>query len=220
MVVGFKDGVMPKKIDLTKHKYGMLTVISETDKRDKYGYSYWLCLCDCGNYTEVQRKHLRTNKRPRSCGCLVKKHGMYGSREYRIWGGIMQRCTNQNNTNYNNYGGRGISVCERWHNFINFYNDIGIIPDGMSIDRIDNNKGYNPENCRIATAITQAQNKRILKKNTSGITGVYFDKSRHKWSVQITVDGKTKNLGRFADIFSAASARLSYENKIHYGCGL
>lgn len=112
------------------------------------------------------------------------KHGMYGTPEYRAWYHMKGRCRNKNNNRYNSHGGRGIDYCEEWSNFENFYKDMGDRPSlKHSLDRIDNNKGYNKENCRWATQSQQSINKRVSKNNTSGYKGVY--KKGDKWEVWI-----------------------------------
>lgn len=129
-----------------------------------------LCRCDCGKEKVISQSNLRTG-RTRSCGCLVSenarlntgapvKHEQCWSPTYSSWAGMKDRCTNQNHKSYNNYGGRGITVCERWMDFRNFLEDMGERPDGMSIDRIDVNGAYEPGNCRWATAQQQSLNKR------------------------------------------------------------
>lgn len=110
----------------------------------------------------------------RSCGCLLRettitrstKHGMSDSSEYDIWSAMVQRATNPKNARYADYGGRGIGVCEKWLDFANFYADMGPRPEGRSLDRIDNDKGYSPDNCRWATGSEQRQNRRPQRRKT------------------------------------------------------
>ncbi len=119
--------------------------------------------CDCGTELNVLRDSL-TSGRSRSCGCLKMElqttHGRTGDAIYRAWQNMIGRCENESLPNYPNYGGRGIKVCERWKVFVNFLEDMGEPGHGLSIDRIDNSKGYEPGNCRWATPAQQAQNKR------------------------------------------------------------
>ena len=143
----------------------------------------WLCRCECGNEIHVPTGHL-TSGHTKSCGCTrvensIKatkvsntKHGMKGTKEYQAWSEMKQRCTNQNAQQYKNYGARGIKVCDRWlQSFENFYADMGKAPDGFSIDRIDVNGDYCPENCRWADNETQQYNRRDTVKITfNGIT--------------------------------------------------
>lgn len=166
---------MGKLIDLTGLKFGRLTVI-------KYvGKSKWLCKCECGNEKIVSTTHLKNDTK--SCGCLKKemlsqrtkpknftnkKHGLHNEKLYNTWKCIRQRCNNKNNKRYKDYGGRGITICKEWNNFKNFYN--WAINNGyqenLTIDRIDNNKGYLPENCRWTDITTQANNKRNNRNYT------------------------------------------------------
>lgn len=127
----------------------------------------WECLCDCGETTIVAPAALNAGA-SYSCGCmrpeLTRKrhttHGKSKSREFNSWRGMVDRCTNKNNTSYPHYGGRGIEVCDRWRSFSNFYTDMGDRPDGMSLDRINVDGNYEPRNCRWATKQVQATNQR------------------------------------------------------------
>ena len=158
---------MGKFIDLIGQRFGRLTVLS---RQGSIGQKVaWLCLCDCGNKRVIISEKLKTG-RTKSCGCFQTeqrfKHGMYGIPEYTIWGAMLQRCKNKNNVRYNDYGGRGIAVCRRWEKFVTFYKDMGERPQGLTIERIDNNKGYFPDNCKWATMTENLKNKRnnIIEK--------------------------------------------------------
>lgn len=164
-----KNQVAHNRIDLTGRKFGRLSVNYASHKEGKV--LYWSCTCECGNTTNVRSQLLREGK-TKSCGCLqeelrksvggiTRTHGMKHTKTYVVWEGMKSRCYYTGDVSYKNYGGRGISVCDSWKNsFENFYRDMGERPDGMSLDRIDNSKGYYPDNCRWSSRTTQGRNKR------------------------------------------------------------
>ena len=169
-----KECVMRKKIDLTGQKFNKLTVIKPAGK-EKSGNILWECLCECGNKAVISSYNIRSG-RAKSCGCLRAEvsrknnttHNMTKTPEFKAWGNIKQRCYNKNYVGYKNYGGRGIKVCDRWldkeSGFENFLEDMGKKPGKeYSIDRIDTNGDYTPENCRWATNKEQHLNMRTNK---------------------------------------------------------
>jgi len=135
---------------------------------------------------------------------------------YKAYHAMHDRCENPNSTFYKYYGGRGIKVSERWsgiRGFPTFLKDMREKPDGYSLDRIDNNGGYEPSNCRWASKTTQQYNQRKSVVNTSGHKGVHYYKANGKWTAYIGQNGKRINLGYFADIESAIKARKDAESQ-------
>jgi len=202
-------------IDLTNKKFGRWTVIKMVG-RNKQGKIMWLCQCSCGTNREVVGGDLKNGKST-SCGCLriesITTHSLYGTPTYKTWADMTQRCNNVNHYNYSDYGGRGIKVCKRWLKFENFFADMGIKPEGLTIERIDNNKGYYKENCCWASMLDQSKNKRMQKNNKTGTTGVCWEKRRKKYLVNIFANHKNHYIGYFDTLKQAAKAREVAELK-------
>jgi len=143
-------------------------------------------------------------------------HGMINTSTYKSWSSMKGRCMNVTDFAYKDYGGRGIKVCDRWMSFMNFLEDMGEKTKGRSIDRIDNDGNYEPGNCRWATPLEQANNRRMPRTNTSGIEGVHWSESHNRWVSRITIDKSRKLIGYFKDFFGACCARKSAENRVRF----
>lgn len=199
-------------------KINMLTFLEFTTK-DKHGKNLASFLCDCGNVSVKVVSEVRTG-RTKSCGCLKiktlsdknKKHGKSKTKQYSAWQSMIQRCTNPSSISYKYYGALGITVCDRWLNsFEAFYEDMGERPKGMSLDRIDVNGNYCPENCRWVIPNIQTYNQNQRCDNTSGTSGVYFNANNGRWYAEITIKGKKVHLGSFLNIEDAIKVRKDSE---------
>lgn len=205
-----------KKDELIGKRIGRLVVIS-FDRKDGYT-SWWKCRCDCGKEKILQQSNI-ISERTISCGCyrdeLQTTHGKSSSCEYKTWANMIARCTNPKEHYYANYGGRGITICDRWKNsFEEFYADMGDRPSGnYSIERLDVNGNYEPSNCVWATSFQQQRNIRVQRNNKTGITGVAWVPELKRYTARIKLDGKSKHLGCFVTLSEAAAARRQAEIK-------
>lgn len=142
------------------------------------------------------------------------KHGKCESATYSTWRAMKARCNRKTSAYYNYYGARGIKVCQRWNcSFSNFLEDMGEKPEGMSLERKDNSKGYSPENCCWADKFVQSRNQRLRKDSTSGFKGVNWNKRRNAWIVRIQYNNKRKDIGAFKELKEAIKARKEAEDK-------
>lgn len=194
---------------------GRLTVV-EVVGRSKNGSKIWKCVCSCGNEKDVISSSLNSGL-VQSCGCRYDEikgvqrlsHGLSHSPTYNSWRAMHQRCYYNGGGEY--YAAKGIVVCDRWHTFANFLADMGERPEGHSIDRIDPNGNYEPNNCRWATASLQSFNTSMKKNNTSGRSGVGFHKQSQRWVAQIA----KKHIGMFSSYDDAVVARTNAEIELY-----
>lgn len=179
---------------MVDQKIGRWTLVS-LDHKDNRNKEIWNCICECGSVKLVRKDHI-VRGASTSCGCYAKEntsrvkttHGMSSSKTYKIWIEIIARCYNPSSSIYPHYGGRGISMCERWRgSFVNFLADMGERPVKKEIDRIDNNGNYEPTNCRWVSRKENVENRRTsLRYTNNGMT-----KTLMGWSEHLGIDYKT-----------------------------
>ena len=193
-------------------------LLEDLGYRNKHRYGLYECP-HCGNIWTARSISIKSGK-TKSCGCMQgfyigeskTKHGFWKHILYQTWNSMQTRCYNENSKNYKNYGARGIQVCKRWLDVKNFIEDMyPSYQEGLTLDRIDVNGNYEPDNCRWATKTTQMQNtKSIHSNNTSGFRGVYWHKGIGKWVAKISVNTKQIPLGLFHTAIEAAKAYETY----------
>lgn len=175
----------------------------------------------CGNEFKANTYSINSGH-SKSCGCYQKRrvseshktHGLGSTRLYNTWSKLKNRVLNPKDKQYNDYGGRGITICDEWKNDFKSFYDWAMkneYSDELSIDRIDNDGNYCPENCRWTTRTIQNRNQRKRRDNTSGYKGVYYYKGRNKYIAQICVNNKNKRLGQFQ---TAEEGAIAYNNYI------
>jgi len=185
-------------------------------EKSKHKIRYGLHQCQyCGKKWETIIQDVKSGK-TKSCGCQSKAYknpsGLYKHPLYNTWSMMKYRCYNPKAPNYKDYGGRGITLCERWLDVGNFIEDMyPSWEEGLTLDRINTEGNYKPDNCRWANATTQSQNTReIYKHNTSGFRGVYWHKTNNMWIAQINTNNKRLSLGSFHTALEAAKAYERY----------
>ena len=213
---------MGKTKDLMNKKFGKLVV------KEKVGIVknrvVWKCKCDCGNECTAS-SHDLCSGRKKSCGCLKKEnksvyiHGKSKERIHKEWRGILHRCKNPSASHYENYGGRGITVCDEWkEDFMAFYewSMKNGYADNLTLDRKDNDKGYSPDNCRWVTHMENCHNRgkrKDCKTSHSGVRKTMFKSGNFKYRATICVNYKNINLGYFDTEEEAVEARIKAEEK-------
>ena len=181
---------MPDKIPMIGKRFGRLVVIAEGEKIIKSRSYRWICKCDCGNTTKPIDGYKLRSGETKSCGCYKRdltiyrnyRHGLCHTRLHSIWANMKDRCYNPNNPHFPRYGGRGITICDEWFNSLEAFRDWAInngYSDDLTIDRIDVNGNYSPENCRWATVKEQNNNRR--------------------YHILLEINGNTKNVAQWAE---------------------
>ncbi|WP_078577325.1 hypothetical protein [Salipaludibacillus agaradhaerens] len=198
-----------------------LTFIKEIE-RSKYNRRQFMVQCECGKEFSCEGIMV-FNGSTRSCGCFRTKrlgnenstHRLTGTPEHQIWASMLQRCINSKSKSFNDYGGRGIKVCDRWLDFTNFLEDMGKRPTpNHSIDRIDVNGNYEPLNCTWSTRIDQNRNQRLRSDNSTGVKGVSRSGRRgESYLVRINVENRRITIGSFKTLEEAKEARKQAEIK-------
>jgi hypothetical protein len=214
--------------DIKGQKYGTLTAIKDV-RTDKNGSRVWECLCDCGNIVEKNLAGIIRTESPH-CGCLFKPkrekkgtyktHGMSGTSSYYVWANMLSRCYHENRPDFHHYGGRGIGVCDRWDSrkggsFENFLDDMGEKPEKLSLERVNVNEDYSPENCIWADETTQNYHQRTRKDNSSGVPGVHQGDSG-LWIARLWKDKKMIHYSSHIKFEDAVDARKQAELE-YYG---
>lgn len=182
-----------KYLDYVGKQHGRLKILSIT--KNEYKQSVFNCLCDCGNSKSFSVGNITRTK---SCGCYRKEfsrknhttHGQSGnnknrSKAYAVWTNMKSRCSNPKSTMYKHYGGRGILVCERWEKFENFYEDMGDVNPGMTLERIDVNGNYEPSNCKWTSFLEQASNRRSNRYLIVNGEKIHMTEASRRYNIKV-----------------------------------
>ena len=204
-----------KFVDRTGQVFGKLTVVKQAG-RDKLKKVLWLCKCECGKEKVIVSGSLVTGNTT-SCGCVLKaaitKHGGWKKSSYNTWRAMIRRCTILTDKDYPRYGGKGVSVCERWLEYTNFVADMGEPVGDETLDRINVYGNYSPDNCRWAGVRTQNRNTRLRVNSVTGYIGVSV--VGKKFMAKITVGKKSYYSSLCSTVEEAATARKELE-RIHW----
>lgn len=157
--------------DITGKKYGKLTAIRQAEAKNRQ--AQWVFKCECGKEKTINKANVVSGKQI-TCGCGQVTHNMSNTKLYSVWRGMKERCNNPNKKDYHKYGGRGIKVCKRWERFESFYEDMkSTYKQGLTLDRLDTNKGYSKDNCAWKTVKEQALNTRRSRRYC--VFGIWYD---------------------------------------------
>lgn len=211
------ESIMGRFINRVGQVFGRLTVLNRegTDANKKV---VWQCACECGKKTLVPAGGLVTGNTT-SCGCFLKdritKHGGWNKCSYNTWRAMMRRCYNSTDKDYPRYGGKGVTVCKEWHDYLRFEAAMGEPIGDETLDRIDTYGNYKPENCRWAGVKTQNRNVRVRANSKTGVTGV--SKTMHNtYMAKVTVDKRSLYSKCFKTLEEAVTARKELE-LLHWG---
>jgi hypothetical protein len=206
---------MGRKLDLKGVTFGRLVVTGEDTVRSRDGKVKWFCRCNCGALKSILGRALLSGN-TKSCGCLWREikssHILCKHPIYSVYSNMKMRCYNTKAAGYKNYGGRGITVCDRWlESTQNFIEDMESgYSEGLQLDRVDNNKGYCKENCRWVTKTQNSYNRGADKGSSSKYKGVTCRARGNKWEANVVKDGKLYYLGTFV---CEREAALAYNKK-------
>lgn len=209
--------------DWTGYNFGKMKVLGKSENKYKDGRTLWVVACECGDISLRKSATLENYHKNSSCGCFksewfsILKSGdeKYRAKKFQnlnyIWKRMRSSCNNSNHQSFKNYGGRGITVCDEWENsfpkFAKWSIENGYEEGITTIDRIDNNGNYSPENCRWTDYTIQAHNQRIRVSNKSGVKGVYWDNRYGGWRATIGHNGKSVYLGKYEKLEDAKERR-------------